>query len=154
MKVLFWLIILALQIFVSLSFGIGVYMLGALYDYQGGFDGFFSMTFVQPVVGFFTSAASIFLCLILGLPIRVLESVYQWWTQRFLLPVVIFGVGCLMLIGSFFLSEKVYQGPQGVRVVPNFSLVIAGWFTTLFALSHLFPPPRLMEFVESKFKRK
>jgi len=124
---------------------LGIYMILVLTDYEGGFDNFVTTTIFQPILGGIICFISIFLCFLVGLPIRFAKTINNWWTNHFFIPVVGIVLGISLIIISFIpaLRETVKVNSEGVdrlKEIPNVILGITGWFVTGFFALHTYPP--------------
>jgi hypothetical protein len=122
-----------------------IYMVFALMDYQGGIDGFIGTTLIQPLIGGVLSILTIGICLLIGLPIRIISSLNTWWTERIWLALAGVLFGFSMIIVSVIPSmativNTTIEGEVVQRQIPNLSFAGAGWLLTAFSLLHLFPP--------------
>jgi hypothetical protein len=142
------LLILGTQIGLAFIATIGIYLLFALFDYEGGFDNLVGMVLFQPLFAVTLSAITIGCCLIVGLPIRLIKSFHQWWTNHFFLPVILTVIG-LILLGLSLLTQFAEQktlmieGQHIIKHVPNLYLAVTGWFLTAFSILHTYPPSLL-----------
>lgn len=123
-------------------------MLASIYDYQGGFDNFVGLTLFHPLWAIILSGLSVFLCLIVGLPIRLSKRVNAYWSSRLAIPILLFVIGLTLLLLSFVYFQEVYYVPEGTRVILNRVMASIGWFTAIFSLVHLFPPKSMLKFME------
>jgi len=84
------------------------------------------------------------LCLLFGLPIRVITSFHKWWIKRPILNVCLLIIGLLLVIlsaNSFFRLET-NSGNLGVQTTYYIAgpyPVLIGWFLTAFSLLHFYP---------------
>ncbi len=129
-----------------------IYMLFAILDSDLGIDGLFGLVFCL-LIAVVLSVLTILICLIVGLPIRLNQSVFKWWTDKFYIPVILALIGLALLIFSLTPNfqdtvSTTIDGQNILRKVPNSTLQISGWFLTAFSTLHLFPPNKLKQ----KFK--
>lgn len=127
-------------------------MIFALQDNDFGLDGLFGFFIIQPVFAIIISALSIFICFILGLPIRFNKKIKSWWVNHFYITLIAIFIGVLLLIISFFpiFRENVFvniNDEKSLRVIPNLTLVILGWFLITFSILHTFPPKQLTNLI-------
>jgi hypothetical protein len=132
----------------------GLYLLFALFDYAGGFDNMLGLMLFHPVMAVMLTAPTIGCCLVIGLPIRLVKSINQWWTRHFLLSVALtftgFGLLGLSLIPQFMEQKMMMEGQRLVKQIPNFNLAVTGWFLTAFSTLHTYPPEGLITKVKTK----
>jgi hypothetical protein len=125
-----------------------IYMVLAIgQNFEGGFDNVVGMAIIQPLMGAIICGLTIIVCLIIGLPIRLIKLFNNWWTNHFLISVGGTGLGITFIIISFIptLREVVKVTTDGVehlKEIPNLILSIAGWFVTAFFTLHIYPPNR------------
>lgn len=147
MKFLYHVLLLSLQ--AGLTFGVllGSYLILALLDYRGGFPAFIGLLTFQPVMGALLSLATIGICFLVGLPLR-LTAFGRWWRQRAFLALGGAIAGGALLVLSLFL-----EGSQSGTSTEPKSLVLAssGWFLLAFCLLHIFPPDTLLHRVRMRF---
>ena len=129
-------------------------MIFALLDYQGGIEGMVGMVIFQPILAVILSVCTIVICLIVGLPIRLNKNLFNWWTNKFYIPIIGIICGISLLILSFFpyflqtITMEI-EGQETIKKIPNLSLVLSGWFLTAFSTLHLFPPLILRKKLEN-----
>jgi hypothetical protein len=127
-----------------------IYMFFALLDVDFGMEGLFGLFFLQPVMAMIFCGISIFTCFIIGLPIRLSNQLYNWWTSNYFIPIVgsILGICCLLIALFPPFREIVHYEEDGNLVfkeVPNFLLSVTGWLVTTFSILHTFPPRKLAQ---------
>lgn len=145
MQKLFSLLVVFIQIALTFTTLFVIYMLLAILDYQGGFDSFFGLIIVQPIIAIIVSVLTVIICFVIGLPIRLNSSVKSWWTRHFYLSILSVLIGILLIILSLlpYFSETVSiveDEVEQIKQVPNVLLFGCGWFITAFSLLHTFPP--------------
>ena len=109
----------------------------------------------QPAYGFIISGLTIVACIILGLPIRLIPRVYNWWSRK---PVIIFigiFIGLILLLLSlnshFTETAKInVDGVDRTKEIPNSILVSIGWLLTAFCLLHFYPFP-IIKWLRKKY---
>ena len=143
-----------LQIVLTFIAAFCIYMIFALFDNDFGIDGLFGLFIIQPIFAIAFSVLTIFVCLIVGLPIRLNKKLNRWWATNFYISII--GTICgLTLLGLSLLpvfNETVtINGQKSLKQIPNSSLTYIGWFLTAFSLLHMFPPRQLTEVIESFF---
>jgi hypothetical protein len=141
MRVAYHLLLLAVQAGITFVALLGIYLLLALLDYRGGFPAFIGLVAFQPVLGAVLSLATISVCVVVGLPLR-LTALGNWWRQRGYLALggALAGGG---LLGLFLLSGG---ATEAAATTGSSALVLAcsGWFLLAFSLLHIFPPDTLL----------
>ena len=103
----------------------------------------------QPIMGIIAILITLFLCFILGLPIRLIPKVYNWWTNK---PIICFvgvaiGIALILISYNSHLIETVKVVTDGVertKQVSNSTFGIIGWFITAFFLFNFYPLPILV----------
>ena len=128
-----------LQITAALIVGVCYYMLAMAMTV---YDGILSLMF-QPIIGTICTFIAIALMLLVGLPIRLMRSVNDWWRKHWWIVLVIGTVACAMMYASWMpqYRTKVFDPEMGVEI-DSFHPVLAvgGWLMTIFAVLHFYPP--------------
>lgn len=111
----------------------------------------------QPILGFVFTSLTILACLLLGLPIRLIKGVRQFWLSKPLLPLTGFFAGIVSMLlayNSHFTELKEVTLDFGTiqKEVPEIRLAIAGWFVTGFSLLHFYPQS-LQKFIRGRKKQ-
>ncbi|KAB1155921.1 hypothetical protein F7018_11470 [Tenacibaculum aiptasiae] len=125
-----------------------IYMAFAILDYESGFDSFIGLALFQSAFAIILSILTIFCCLILGLPIRLINKLNNWWTKHFYFAILLTFVG-LILLGlsltpNFTETTTITRNELKVtKKIPNSGLVITGWILTAFSTLHIYPPNQL-----------
>jgi hypothetical protein len=134
MRAAYHLLLLAVQAGITFVALLGSYLLLALLDYRGGFPAFMGLVTFQPVLGAVLSLATISVCVVVGLPLR-LTALGSWWRQRGYLALggALAGGG---LLGLFLLAGGATEAAGGPSA---FVLACSGWFLLAFSLLHVFP---------------
>jgi len=91
-----------------------IYMLMAILDAN---DIDFVFLVGQPIMGIIAILITLFLCFILGLPIRLIPKVYNWWTNK---PIICFvgvaiGIALILISYNSHLIETVKVVTDGVE---------------------------------------
>jgi hypothetical protein len=148
MKFVYHVLLLSLQ--AGLTFGVllGGYLILALLDYRGGFPAFIGLLTFQPVMGALLSLATIGVCFLVGLPLR-LTAFGRWWRQRAFLALGGAIAGGSLLVLSLFLKEGTHSAP--FTETRGLVLASSGWFLLAFCLLHIFPPDTLLHRVGMRF---
>ena len=130
---------LAFQIITALMVGVCYYMLAMAMTV---YDGILSLIF-QPIVGTIITSIAIAVLLVLGLPIRHLPRLHQWWRKHgwfvFVLGTMAFG----MMHASWLPPLRIQTThPDLGTSVDSFHPVLAfgGWMLTIFSVLHFYPP--------------
>ena len=149
---------LGLQITLTFIATFCIYMVFALLDSDFGFDGLFGLIIFQPIIAIILSGLTIFVCLIVGLPIRLNSKLNYWWTTNFYIAIIgtIIGLTFLFLaLLPTFRETATYEldGQPNIKTIPNSILSISGWLLTAFSLLHIYPPRQLTEKVKSVFEK-
>lgn len=138
-----------------------IYMVFALFDYQGGIADFLGITLIQPLIGAIVSLLTILVCFAIGLPIRLKKKINEWWIKHYYLALagMMAGFALIFLSQVYSTSIKfISQGTEVYRKMPDLYFLFTGWFLSAFSLLHLYPSFYLIEefekFVEKlKIKR-
>lgn len=129
---------------------LGIYMIYALFDVIE-FDLISGIGFIifQPILGLIFTGLTILICLILGLPIRLIKVINQSWKSKQFIPVIGAVVGVLLLLLSFInteIKEVIIENETMLKKVPNITIALAGWFLIAFCLLHFYPQS-LLKFI-------
>jgi len=153
-------IILTLGLQIALTFiaTFCIYMVFALLDSDFGLDGLFGLVIFQPIIAIILSGLTIFVCLIVGLPIRLNSKLNYWWTTNFYISIIgtIIGLTFLFLaLLPTFRETATYDldGQKTLKQIPNSILSIFGWLLTAFSLLHIYPPRQLTEKAKNIFQK-
>lgn len=135
-----------------------IYMVFALLDNDFGFDGLFGLFVIQPIIAIILSGLTIFICLIVGLPIRLNNKLNYWWTTHFYISIIgtVIGLTFLLLALTPAFKETVtydLDGQPTLKQIPNSIFSISGWLLTAFSLLHIYPPRQLTEKVKTFFQK-
>ena len=95
----------------------------------------------QPLMGALLSLATMSVCVLVGLPLR-LTAFGSWWRQRPLLPLAGAGAGGALLVLSLFLRGASHSAAFTEPSV--LALAATGWFLLAFCLLHVFLPDTLL----------
>ena len=147
-------LILVLQIALTFIATFCIYMVFALLDSDFGFDGLFGLIIFQPIIAIILSGLTIFVCLIVGLPIRLNNKLNYWWTTNFYISIIgtICGLTFLLLALLPTFGQTVtydLDGASTLKQIPNSILSITGWLLTAFSILHIYPPRQLTERAKS-----
>ncbi|TAE77848.1 MAG: hypothetical protein EAY81_12215 [Bacteroidetes bacterium] len=132
-------------------------MVFALLDSDFGLDGLFGLLIFQPIIAIILSGLTVFVCLIVGLPIRLNSKLNYWWTTNLYIAIIGTIIGLTLLVLSLLptFSETATYDLNGVptlKQIPNSILSISGWLLTAFSLLHIYPPRQVTEKVKTIFK--
>lgn len=141
MKVVYNVLLLSVQAGITFVVLLGVYLLLALLDYRGGIPAFFGLVAFQPLMGALLSLATMSICVLVGLPLR-LAAFGRWWRQHTFLALSGAVVGGALLVLCLFMQARTVPATFTEPSV----LVVAGcgWFLLAFSLLHVFPPDSLL----------
>ena len=123
-----------------------IYMVLAItQDFEGGFDNIVGLAVIQPVMGAVLCSLTIIACLLVGLPIRLVRTINNWWTNHFAFGLggIMLGITLLIISATPSFRQTVKATTEGVdqlKVIPNMTLSITGWFVTAFFALHIYPP--------------
>lgn len=98
----------------------------------------------QPLIALVLISITIFLCLLLGLPLRKNTRLANWWKARQVIPLLGTGLAFLFFMLSFVPG---FSDPTQVELddmiietnMPNSALTICGWFVLAFSMVHFYP---------------
>ena len=149
---------LGLQIALTFIATFCIYMVFALLDSDFGLDGLLGLVMFQPIIAIILSGLTIFVCLIVGLPIRFNSRLNYWWTTNFYIAIIgtIIGMTFLVLALLPTFRETVthdLDGQPTLKQIPNSILSISGWLLTAFSLLHIYPPRQLTEKAKNIFQK-
>ena len=122
-------------------------LIGGVCDYMRAramtvYDGILSMM-LQPIVGTILTLIAIAVMSLVGLPIRLMRPLNDWWRKHWWIVFVIGTVAFLMMYASWMpqFRTKVLD-PETRMEVGSFHPVLAvgGWLLTIFAILHFYPP--------------
>jgi hypothetical protein len=127
------------QILSALLVGVSYYMLAMAMTV---YDGLLSMIF-QPIMGAICTVVAIIILLVVGLPIRLMKKVNQWWKDHWWIAFILGTLAFAMMFVSWMplFRIKMFDPETGIQFDsfhPVFS--IGGWMLTIFAVLHFYPP--------------
>jgi len=126
---------LVLQIVAALIVGVCYYMLAMAMTV---YDGVLSLMF-QPFVGGILTSIAIAILLVVGLPLRLVAGLHQWWQHYWWMAFVLGSVAFIMMYASWLPQFRVQvRDPELDVMVDSFHPVLAfgGWMLTIFAVLH------------------
>ena len=147
-----------LQVGLTIVTTFTLYMLFAMFDYQGGIANFVGLTLFQPLFALFLSILTVIVCGLFGLSLRLNNRLNKWWRKHFYFSILIGLVGllfCAMSLTTGFVEETTYRmdGMDMTQTVPNQMLSITGWFLFAFGTLHSYPPKGLQDKIENLVNR-
>ena len=150
MTKLFTILTIGLQFKLAFVSTVCIYMVYAILDSNFGFDGLFGLIIFQPIIGAILSHFTIFVCSLIGLPIRMNKNLNHWWTTHFYISLLGAVCGLIFLALAFlpnFQDTVTTQidGQATIKNIPNSFLAYTGWFLTAFSFLHLYPPRQLTD---------
>lgn len=130
-----------------------LYMLFAMFNYQGGIANFVGLTLFQPILAILISVLTVIICGLVGLPIRLYNRLNIWWRTHFYVSILIGLLGlvaCALSLMLGFVEEITYRmdGMDMTQTVPNQILSISGWFLVAIGTLHTYPPKFIQDKVE------
>ncbi|HWJ26723.1 MAG TPA: hypothetical protein VNS32_09275 [Flavisolibacter sp.] len=139
---------LLFQLFVTYAVLLIVYLYYAQFDIDDNNDNPFAFFLFQPIFGFIVSSITVAACLIVGLPIRLIKRLKQWWYTKPVIPLLGVAIGLVLLLLAFYPAcqetwKVVIDGEPTQKQVPNIVLSRTGWFVTAFFLLHFYPQSAL-----------
>jgi len=125
-----------------------LYMIFAISDFKGGIDGILGIAVFQPIMSIIFALLTIFICGLIGLPIRINKKLNKWWRTEFYVSFILTFIGIIFSVISFlpnFVQKIEYDinGITEITTIPNIFLAITGWFLIAFGILHSFPPLKL-----------
>src|SRR5882757_3287055 len=72
------------------------------------YDGILSMIF-QPIMGAIFAGVAVALCFVLGLPVRFIRPVREFWRRAWWLPFVLGSVGFVLMVMSWVLRQTIHD---------------------------------------------
>ena len=158
MKKLLNIFIIGLQIGLTFVVTVCIYMFAAIWESEWGLDGIVELGF-QVIWAVIISILTIICCGILGLPIRLVKVLNQWWTRHFYIAILMTVFGLLLIVISMtpqYIEQTTewLDGQKTTRETPNGVLLISGWFLTAFSILHTYPPNRLKRILLNLTKKK
>ena len=126
-------------------------------DYQGGVDSYIGMAIIQPIFGAILSILTIFICTVLGLPLRFHERLNNWWIKHYYISLIGLFIGLTLLVISIMPkcmnNVSVYNdGQEKIKNIPNSIVAVSGWILIAFSTLHLYPPKSLTRKLRTKFE--
>jgi hypothetical protein len=104
------------------------------------YDGILSMIF-QPIMGAVFAGVAVALCFVLGLPVRFIRPVHEFWRRAWWLPFFLGSLGFVLMVMSWVLRQTVHD-PATQLDVETFqpALAISGYLLSVFAALHFWFP--------------
>lgn len=135
-----------------------LYMVFAMFEYQGGIINFVGLTLFQPVIAIILSFLTIIICGLIGLPIRLNNQLNIWWRTHFYISILLGLAGllaCIISLTPGFVEEITYRmdGIDMTQTVPNQILSITGWFLVAIGSLHTYPPKFIQDKLEYIFNQ-
>ena len=127
------------QITAALIVGVCYYLLAMAMTV---YDGILSMMF-QPIVGAILTLIAIAVMSLVGLPVRLMRPLNNWWRKHWWIVFVIGAVAFLMMYASWMPQFRTtVLDPETDMEVASFdpTLAVGGWLLTIFAVLHFYPP--------------
>ena len=111
------------------------------------YDGPLSLIF-QPIMGALFAGAAVLLCLVLGLPIRLIAKLRRPWQRLWWLPFFLGAVGLVLMVLSWQppFQQIIHDYDTGMDVQTfQPALALSGWLLSVFAALHFwFPFPKFL----------
>lgn len=133
------------QIFLTYAILFAIYIIFALLDNDDpDIPNAIGFLIFQPLYGIFLSTITIIICFIAGLPIRLINKVYNWWSDKPYIIIAGLVIGIVFLILSlnpnYTKTTKVLvDGLEKAKQIPNLKFVLLGWFIIAFSTLHFYP---------------
>jgi hypothetical protein len=107
----------------------------------------------QPIMGAIFAGVAVLLCLLVGLPIRLVPRLRQLWRKVWWLPLFLGSVAFLLMVASWLppLRQTVHDYATDMEIQTfQPALAISGWLLSVFAALHFwFPLPRFLRRAQS-----
>lgn len=108
----------------------------------------------QPILGFVITSLTIIACLLVGLPIRLIDAVHRFWLSKPFLPLLGAAAGMALMLLAYnnhFTELKEVTIDYGTiqKEIPGKELLLSGWLFTAFSLLHFYPQS-LLVYLRSK----
>ncbi len=153
-------IIIFIQVISAFLLALFIYRMCSLAEYIINVDGRSEIHIFKSALSIRISTWTIIVCLIVGLPFRLNNQLYKWWTKHYYIPII----GLLLGISLLIFSWSYFKGPVHftpyrqdiIKVLPNFLMLSVGWFLTLFMTLHIHPSGKVrrkLEFILSILSR-
>ena len=102
--------------------------------------------------------ATIGICILVGLPIRLIPNLYNWWLANPFVSFMALTIGLILLtltLNQNFIDTRtiLVNEEQIIQETPNNYLLTIGWFVTAFALLHFYPKQFIVA-IKNKFGNK
>jgi hypothetical protein len=111
------------------------------------YDGFASLI-LQPIMGAIFAAIAVVLCLLLGLPIRLVATLRQLWRKIWWLPLFLGAVGFVLMIVSWLppFRQTVHDYATDTQIQTfQPAMALSAWLLSVFAALHFwFPLPSFL----------
>lgn len=114
-----WLTLL-FQMFMTGCVLIVIYFIHVLLDATDfGFDYLVGFILFQPIIAFVLVSTTITICLVVGLPIRIMRAVNQWWIRKPAISTIGVAVGFMLLILAFHPSLQEITSNYQIPISPT-----------------------------------
>lgn len=139
-------LILGLQMAFAFALTFIIYMVLTVDQiFEIGVHNIVGLAVIQPIMVAIICGLTILACLVVGLPIRLVSTINNWWTNHFAIGVYGILLGIIMIILSDISSFREFvkitvEGIEQTNEIPNMVLGIMGWFVTAFFALHIYPP--------------
>jgi hypothetical protein len=144
------------QIALTFVATISIYIVFALLDSDFGINGIFGLIFFKPLIATIFSILTIFICSLVGLPIRLNIELNKWWQDNYYIAIIWAFCGLIFIILAwtpYFINTigtySIEGFYEGIKRIPNAALTISGWFLIAFSLLHFYPPRQLIEKIKA-----
>jgi hypothetical protein len=119
-----------------------LFMIEAILNYNGGFENFVAIAIFHPVIGIILSSLSLVICLIAGLPIRLIKSINKFWKEHFAISILGLFIGIIIMSLAYlpYFREMAKTEEGFPTEIPNNTLSIIGFLITTFFALHTYPP--------------
>jgi hypothetical protein len=147
------------QISATFFFLVAIFMMYSILDNEeADFISVWILLFENTLWGIIFSVLTIFVCGIIGLPVRYNINLNNWWMKHAYISLIGFVIGFLILMLAFHDSytgtiDTVFNRDTLIKHTPNIILIIAGWFICAFSILHCYPFA-IIKFVSNLFIKK
>lgn len=142
--------IFIIQALFAFLVNMALFLVYAAWTYEGGIDGFTGMVFFQIIYAVIFGLVTLLVCGIMGLPIRLSKRLYTWWTAHSWVSLLIMLAGLVLFFMSLthtYMKQVWLEDSRQWKSIPNPGLSMMGWALTGFGALHVFPPVKLMDWI-------
>jgi len=93
-------ILFGIQLFLTFVTTSCIYMFYAFIDSNKGFDEIVGLIIFHSIFAILFSSITIFICLIVGLPLRFIKRLNYWWISNFYISIIGIFIGVIFILMS------------------------------------------------------